>query len=105
MQRPLWASTGVKNKAYSPTLYVDSLIGRDTVNTLPPAALEAFMKQGTPADTARTPGFADELAALPTLGVKLAAVTEKLLADGLASFAQSFRDMMGIIAAKRAALP
>ena len=48
--------------------------------------------------------FADELAALPALGVDLAAVTEKLLADGLASFTQSFRDMMGIIAAKRAAL-
>lgn len=104
MQRPLWASTGVKNKVYSPTLYADSLIGRDTVNTLPPAALEAFMKQGTPGATVRTPGFADELAALPALGVDLAAVTEKLLADGLASFAQSFRDMMGIIAAKRAAL-
>ena len=104
VQRPLWASTGVKNKVYSPTLYVDSLIGRDTVNTLPPAALEAFMKQGTPGATVRTPGFADELAALPALGVDLAAVTEKLLADGLASFTQSFRDMMGIIAAKRAAL-
>ncbi|WP_282013277.1 transaldolase [Pyramidobacter piscolens] len=104
VQRPLWASTGVKNKVYSPTLYADSLIGRDTVNTLPPAALEAFMKQGTPGATVRTPGFADELAALPALGVDLAAVTEKLLADGLASFAQSFRDMMGIIAAKRAAL-
>lgn len=104
VQRPLWASTGVKNKAYPPTLYADSLIGRDTVNTLPPAALAAFMNQGAPAETVRVPGFEAELAALPALGIDLRSVTEKLLADGLASFAQSFRDMMSIIAAKRASL-
>ena len=103
-QRPLWASTGVKNKAYSPTLYTDSLIGPDTVNTLPPAALEAFMAAGNPARTVDVPGFEKILAALPGFGVDLAAVNAKLLADGLEAFAQSFRDMMKIIADKRAAL-
>ena len=103
-QRPLWASTGVKNKAYSPTLYTDSLIGPDTVNTLPPAALEAFMAAGNPARTVDVPGFEKVLAALPGAGVDLAAVNARLLADGLEAFAQSFRDMMKIIADKRAAL-
>ena len=104
VQRPLWASTGVKNKAYSPTLYTDSLIGPDTVNTLPPAALEAFMAAGNPARTADAPGFEKVLAALPGLGVDLSAVNARLLADGLEAFAQSFRDMMKIIADKRAEL-
>ena len=104
MQRPLWASTGVKNKAYSPTLYTDELIGPETVNTLPPAALAAFMKQGTPARTVDKPGWREEPAALPALGIDLDTVTGKLLADGLEAFAQSFRDMMAAIAAKRADL-
>jgi transaldolase/glucose-6-phosphate isomerase len=51
VQRPLWASTGVKNPAYSPTLYIDSLIGPDTVNTVPDVALEAFRDRGTPGET------------------------------------------------------
>ena len=103
-QRPLWASTGVKNKAYSPTLYTDALIGPNTVNTLPPTALEAFMAAGNPARTVDAPGFEKVLAALPAHGVDLAAVNAKLLADGLEQFAQSFRDMMKIIADKRASL-
>lgn len=101
VQRPLWASTSVKNKAYSPTLYTDELIGKDTVNTLPPATLKVFMESGTAADTVSKPGFAEELAALPAAGIDLAAVNAKLLENGLASFAQSFRDMMAIIANKR----
>ncbi len=104
VQRPLWASTGVKNKAYSPTLYTDELIGPDTVNTLPPASLDAFMAQGNPALTVTKDTFAAELAAAADCGIDLDAVTSKLLADGLESFAQSFRDMMSIIAAKRASL-
>ena len=104
VQRPLWASTGVKNKAYSPTLYTDELIGKDTVNTLPPAALKAFMEKGTASETLTKSGFDEELAALPAAGIDLAAVNAKLLENGLSSFAQSFRDMMAIIANKRAEL-
>lgn len=101
VQRPLWASTGVKNKAYSPTLYTDELIGKDTVNTLPPAALKAFMETGTASETVTKPGYAEELTALPAAGIDLSAVNAKLLDNGLTSFAQSFRDMMTIIANKR----
>ena len=50
-QRLLWASTGVKDPAYSPTLYVDELIGPDTVNTMPPATMDAFRENGTIART------------------------------------------------------
>lgn len=103
-QRPLWASTGVKNPAYSPTLYTDGLIGPDTVNTLPPAALKAFMESGTPALTATAPGFEEDLAALEVAGISLKAVTDKLMTNGLESFVQSFRDMMRIIATRRASL-
>lgn len=101
VQRPLWASTGTKNKAYSPTLYVDSLIGRDTVNTLPPATLEAFMRQGTARAAIREGAAAEDLRQLASCGIELHAVTDKLLADGLASFAKAFRDLMGSIAEKR----
>ena len=104
VQRPLWASTGVKNKAYPPTLYTDQLIGADTVNTLPPASLDAFMEHGTPAVTVTKKGFADDLAALKSCGISLDSITSKLLTDGLAAFAKSFRDMMAIIAEKRGAL-
>ncbi len=100
-QRPLWASTSVKNKAYSPTLYADGLIGPNTVNTLPPAALKAFMERGTPALTVNAPGFKADLAALKACGIDLDAVTSKLLADGLEAFVRSFREMMDIIAARR----
>ncbi len=104
VQRPLWASTGVKNKAYSPTLYTDALIGPDTVNTLPPAALDAFMKSGNPARTVDLPGFEKTLAALPSLGVNLGEVNARLLADGLEAFARSFRGIMDVIANRRAEL-
>jgi transaldolase len=104
VQRPLWASTSVKNKAYSPTLYTDELIGPDTVNTLPPASLAAFMERGTPSVTVTKEGFTDDLASLKDCGISLDSITSKLLTDGLAAFAKSFRDMMAIIADKRSAL-
>ncbi len=103
VQRPLWASTGVKNKSYPATLYVDELIGPDTVNTLPPASLDAFMAAGNPHLSA-TKAFAADLSAAADCGIDLDDVTSKLLADGLEAFAKSFRDMMDIIAAKRASL-
>lgn len=106
VQRPLWASTSTKNPAYRDVLYVEALIGPDTVNTLPPATLEAFRDHG---ETSRTVDASlDEataqLAALAALGVDMRAVTDQLLAEGLASFAKSFDTLLAGLAAKRAQL-
>jgi transaldolase len=103
VQRPLWASTGTKNPAYSDTLYVDNLIGPDTVNTLPPATLEAFLDHGEVAATVATDvvGARACVAKLAELDIDLTAITEQLQVDGVASFAKSFEDLMGSIAEKR----
>jgi transaldolase len=101
-QRPLWASTGTKNPAYPDTLYVDSLIGPSTVNTLPPATLDAFRKHGTVAPTLEA-GVEEswkQLARLADLGVDLDAITQKLQDDGVASFAKSFESLMDGITEK-----
>ena len=97
VQRPLWASTGTKNPAYSDTLYVDELIGPHTVNTLPPATLQAVLDHGRIERTIdRHPKAAfAHLARLAELGIDLAAVTQKLLDDGVASFAKSFASLIG----------
>ncbi len=103
VQRPLWASTGTKNKAYSDVLYVDSLIGPDTVNTLPPATLEAFMDHGTVARTVDQ-GVAEAhktLDALKVAGVEIDTVTQQLEKEGVASFAKSFEDLLAGVEAKR----
>jgi transaldolase len=96
LQRPLWASTSTKNPAYRDVMYVEQLIGPDTVNTLPPATLDAFRDHG---ETARTVDADLEqavrhLAELEGLGVSLAEVTEHLLRDGLASFQASFDSLL-----------
>jgi transaldolase len=103
VQRPLWASTGTKNKAYSDVLYVDSLIGPDTVNTLPPATLEAFMDHGTVARTVDQ--NVDEahttIEALRANGIDLDAATKQLENEGVAAFAKSFEDLLAGVEAKR----
>ncbi|GAB4273842.1 MAG: hypothetical protein Kow0092_29180 [Deferrisomatales bacterium] len=106
VQRPLWASTGTKNPAYSDTLYVDSLIGPDTVNTVPPATLEAFLDHGTPALTLGDDldGARERVARLKPLGIDLDAVTADLQTAGVEAFAQSFDSLLASIAAKRAQL-
>ena len=103
VQRPLWASTGTKNPAYSDVLYVDELIGPHTVNTLPPDTLNAFMDHGTPAATLTDDldGARNRRARLPELGIDIDAMTDKLLQEGVASFAQSFETLMASIVAKR----
>ena len=106
VQRPLWASTSTKNPAYRDVLYVEELIGTNTVNTLPPATLEAFRDHGEVrgsvvehvADAERV------LSALESQGVSLQAVTDTLLADGLASFEHSFVTLLAGLNRKRAAL-
>lgn len=106
VQRPLWASTSTKNPAYRDVIYVEELVGPHTVNTLPPATLEAFRDHGETRLTVTT-GFAEaerSLAALEAAGVSLQAVTDRLLAEGLASFEQSFVTLLSGLARKRAAL-
>ena len=106
VQRPLWASTSTKNASYPDTLYVDGLIGPDTVNTVPPATLEAFLDHGTVASTLSV--WADEarhqLARLTELHVDLDAITQRLQDDGVAAFAKSFEGLMASVEGKRAAL-
>jgi transaldolase len=106
VQRPLWASTSTKNPAYRDVIYVEELVGTDTVNTLPPATLEAFRDHGE-VRVSVTEQVADAeraLAALEAHGVSLQAVTDVLLAEGLASFEQSFVTLLAGLARKRAAL-
>jgi transaldolase/glucose-6-phosphate isomerase len=103
VQRPLWASTSTKNPLYPDTLYVDGLIGPDTVNTVPPATLHAFRDHGTVAPTLEA-GLEEaraQLAQLAEVGVDLDAITQKLQDDGVAAFAQSFQSLIASIAQKR----
>jgi len=102
VQRPLWASTSTKNPLYPDTLYVDSLIGSDTVNTLPPATLQAFLDHGRVAAALEAdPDEAQaQLARLVDLGVDLSQITQQLLDDGVAAFARSFDALMNSIVQK-----
>ena len=102
VQRPLWASTGTKNPAYRDVLYVEELIGPHTVNTMPPATIEAFRDHGITRrtvdqhlDAART--LFSELAAR---GIAMENVTDKLLGEGLASFQKSFDTLIAGLEAK-----
>jgi transaldolase len=103
VQRPLWAITSSKNPAYPDTLYVDNLIGPDTVNTLPPATLDNFLDHGTVAATVETDvdGARNRMAELTELGIDLDAITNKVLDEGVAAFAKSFEGLIASIAAKR----
>ncbi|MCF7973108.1 MAG: transaldolase [Phycisphaerae bacterium] len=103
VQRPLWASTGTKNPAYADTLYVDSLIAPDTVNTVPPATLEAFMDHGhvMPMTDKDLPEARARVVALAAAGVDLETITQTLLDEGLVAFAKAFEGLMGSIAGKR----
>jgi transaldolase len=106
VQRPLWASTGTKNPAYSDVMYVEGLVGPDTVNTLPPATLDAFRDHGKVARTVDVDvsGAKRTIADIEALGISLAAVTDKLLLEGLASFQQSFDSLLSGIEKKTTAL-
>ena len=105
-QRLLWASTGTKDKAYSDVLYVESLIGRDTVNTMPPATMDAFRDHGKAGDTLGQ-GIEEArhiLAEVERLGLDLAAVTTHLVEDGVTLFADAFDHLLGAVAQKRTTL-
>ncbi len=103
VQRPLWASTGTKNPTYPDTLYVDQLIGPNTVNTVPPATLTAFRRRGTVAAPLGE-NLAEaqaQLAQLADLGIDLDSITQQLQDDGVAAFAKSFASLMSSVADKR----
>jgi transaldolase/glucose-6-phosphate isomerase len=106
VQRQLWASTGTKNPKYSDVLYLDNLIGPDTVNTVPPATYTAFRDHGKVALTLEQ--SLDEgrevIAKLATVGIDLKEVTAKLQSDGLSSFVGSFDTLVESIESKRDAL-
>ncbi|MEO7966049.1 MAG: transaldolase [Gemmatimonadaceae bacterium] len=106
VQRPLWASTGTKNPAYRDVLYVETLIGPDTVNTLPPATINSFRDHGDVARTVDSEWSAAEqlVHELEQCGVSLKDVTDKLLSDGLTSFQKSFDTLIGGLERKAAEL-
>lgn len=105
-QRPLWASTSTKDPALPDTFYVDNLIGQDTVNTVPPATLDAILDHGTSADTLTGSGqrAKKHLESIASVGVDLDLITTNLLVDGLAAFSKSFDDLLAGIDRKRAEL-
>lgn len=106
VQRCLWASTGTKNPRYSDVLYVDNLIGPETVNTVPPATYTAIRDHGRVALTLEE-GLGEcraVIAKLTELGIDLKAVTSKLQVDGLAAFVGSFDTLVESIESKRDAL-
>jgi len=106
LQRPLWASTSSKNPAYRDVLYVEQLIGPDTVNTMPPATIDAFRDHGEVARTVDADVGAAErtIADLGAAGIDVRDVTDKLLRDGLASFQKSFDSLIAGLEKKSAAL-
>src|ERR1700687_1241669 len=103
-QRLLWASTGTKNKDYSDVLYVEELIGPNTVNTVPPATLDAFRDHGKPRDSLEE-NIEDArrvLAELEKSGISLDAITADLVKDGVKLFADAADKLYGAVAHKRA---
>jgi transaldolase len=96
LQRPLWASTSTKNPAYRDVVYIEELIGPDTVNTMPPATIDAFKDHGVVARTVDENVREAErvMAQLAEVGIDFREVTDKLLVDGLASFQKSFDSLL-----------
>ncbi len=107
VQRPLWASTSTKNPNYRDVLYVEELIGPETVNTLPLATLEAFRDHGRVRGATVLEDWTNaeqELGALAGLGIDLNAITERLQVDGVELFAEAYRKVMATLEKKREAM-
>lgn len=105
-QRVLWASTGTKNPAYSDVLYVDELIGNPTVNTMPPATIDAFLDHGK-LEVTLDKGVEEaeaQIAALAGLGIDINAITDKLQTDGVRLFEESFVSLLGSVEKKSLAI-
>ncbi|GAB2917034.1 transaldolase [Streptomyces heilongjiangensis] len=100
-QRPLWASTGVKDPAYKPTLYVDELVAPGTVNTMPEATLRATAAHGVIRGDTVTGGYAQaraDLAAVEALGVSYDEVVRQLEEEGVATFTAAWQDLLDAVA-------
>ncbi len=103
VQRPLWASTGTKNPKYTDVYYVDTLIGPETVNTVPPQTLKAFLDHGQVSQTLES-GLDEAkhvFATLKKLGVSFKEITDELTQEGVQSFADSFRSLLTAVEAER----
>lgn len=103
IQRPLWGSTGTKNPAYSDVLYLEQLIGPDTINTVPPKTLAAFRDHGRVRETL-TENVAQaeaDIAMLQKLDIDLDTITRKLQDDGVAAFAASYDKLLAALKTKR----
>ena len=103
-QRLLWASTSTKSPAYKDTMYVEALIGRDTVDTIPPATMDAFRDHGEAIPDAIEQDLAGARAMLAELeqhGISLKEVTDELVTEGVQQFADSFDKLLGAIARQR----
>jgi transaldolase len=105
-QRPLWASTSTKDPSYSDVLYVESLIGPDTVNTLPPETLDAFLYHGEASYSLEsdTDVAQRELQALAKLGIDLDGITQELESEGVKGFQASWDNLLGALERKRFAV-
>jgi transaldolase len=106
VQRPLWASTSTKNPAYRDVMYIEELIGPESVNTMPPQTIDAFRDHGVvkrtvdvDVDQAR-----QTIATLEQHGITMRDVTDKLLVDGVASFQKSFDTLLAGLQKKTRAL-
>jgi transaldolase len=106
LQRPLWASTGTKNPAFSDVLYVEELIGPHTINTIPPATVNAFRDHGRvqPTLEAGEQDAEQAPARLAKLGIDLGAITENLLVDGITAFTHSLDELLSSLKEKRRVL-
>src|SRR5256886_3674677 len=102
LQRPLWASTSTKNPEYRDVMYVEELIGPDTVDTMPPATIEAFREHGVIDKTVDKKVAAAEglLREIEAVGIPMKDVTAKLLVDGIASFQKSFDELIAGLESK-----
>ncbi len=98
-QRVLWASTSTKNPAYSDVMYIEELIGPDTVNTIPPATLDAYRDHGHPRTTLteNIPAAKQVMESLPKLGISMKEVTDKLTDDGVKLFSEAFDKLLQAI--------
>ena len=94
VQRPLWASTGTKNPAYSDTKYVDGLVGPHTVNTMPLATLQAFADHGHVSGPTAEIDPTEDLEALAKAGINMSQVTDELLADGVEQFKDALNRLL-----------
>lgn len=106
VQKPLWASTSTKNPLYSDVMYVETLIGADTVNTMPDATLEAFLDHGRASDSIELDAeeSREVIATLEANGISMDAVTTNLMHEGVKAFADSFDLLLDDIEAKRDSL-